>query len=191
MIESLDEPGYRSARGPILRGVPVASTPDPPPRDGATDLQTFAVLLRRMNGEFNRIAQEFAQAQGLHHTDVQALIAILDAGRDGGDTPMTPGVLRSRLRLTSAAMTACLDRLERAGHVRRERSASDRRVVHLHYAEPAKEIARAYFRPLASSTEAARSRFSDDELRVVLRFLDVMNDELHRLRHGSDEEGVR
>ncbi|MFD7512785.1 MarR family winged helix-turn-helix transcriptional regulator [Streptomyces sp. NPDC059853] len=148
-------------------------------------MQTFAVLLRRMNGEFNRIAQEFAQAQGLHLTDVQALIAILDAGWDGGDTPMTPGVLRSRLRLTSAAMTACLDRLERAGHVRRERSVSDRRVVHLHYAEPAKDVARAYFRPLAHSTEAARARFSDDELRVVLRFLDAMNDELHRLHHTA------
>lgn len=51
-------------------------------------MQAFAVLLRRMNAEFNRISHEFAQAQGLHLTDVQALIAILDADTAGG--PMTP-----------------------------------------------------------------------------------------------------
>lgn len=59
-------------------GAPTASLP----ADDPTGLQTFAVLLRRMNAEFNRIAQEFAQEQGLHLTDMQALIAILDADSD-------------------------------------------------------------------------------------------------------------
>ncbi|BFO16728.1 hypothetical protein SHKM778_31160 [Streptomyces sp. KM77-8] len=45
-------------------------------------MQSFAVQLRRMNSEFNRIAQEFAHAQGLHPTDMQALMAILDADAD-------------------------------------------------------------------------------------------------------------
>ncbi|MCF2436360.1 MarR family transcriptional regulator [Streptomyces thinghirensis] len=34
---------------------------------------------------------------------------------------MTPGRLREHLGLTSGAVTACVDRLERAGHVRRVR----------------------------------------------------------------------
>ncbi|MEU6483607.1 MarR family winged helix-turn-helix transcriptional regulator [Streptomyces sp. NPDC046887] len=160
------------------------------PPNGPTDpvgLQGFAVLLRRMNAEFNRIAQEFAQAHGLHLTDVQALIAILDAGaRPGGDGddegPMTPGRLRRRLNLTSGAMTACLDRLERSGHVHRVRASDDRRVVHLHYAEAARELARDYFQPLARSTDAARAHFTRAELLVVVRFLDAMNEELDRLR---------
>ncbi|MGW7358021.1 MarR family winged helix-turn-helix transcriptional regulator [Streptomyces sp. NPDC054802] len=143
-------------------------------------LQEFAVLLRRMNGEFNRIAQEFARAQGLHLTDVQALIAVLDNDEDAG--PMTPGRLRKQLNLTSGAMTACLDRLEKAGHLRRVRAADDRRVVHLYYAEAAKGVARDYFRPLARGTDAARGRFTEEELRVVARFLAEMNGELARLR---------
>ncbi len=49
-----------------------------PPGECPTGLQSFAVQLRRMTGEFNRIVQEFAQAHGLHHTDMLALIAILD-----------------------------------------------------------------------------------------------------------------
>ena len=145
----------------------------------AVDLQSYAVLLRRMNAEFNRLAQRFAQDQDLHPTDVQALIAILDAPPD---TTVTPGHLRERLQLTSGAVTACLDRLERAGHVRRVRDARDRRVVHLRYAGRGRELARAYFRPLAQATDAAMRRFDEAELRVVARFLATMGDELDALR---------
>ncbi|MER6622041.1 MarR family transcriptional regulator [Streptomyces sp. NPDC000931] len=147
-----------------------------------TGLQSFAVLLRRMNNEFNRVAQEFAHAHGLHLTDVQALIAILDADPDGAGEPMTPGRLRRQLNLTSGAVTACVDRLERAGHIHRVRAADDRRVVHLHFAEAARELAREYFRPLARSTDTARGRFTPDELTVIVRFLGEMNRELVLLR---------
>ncbi|MER7486581.1 MarR family transcriptional regulator [Streptomyces sp. NPDC126497] len=156
---------------------------DPMPRlpgNDPTELQSFAVLLRRMNGEFNRVVQEFAHAQGLHLTDVLALIAILDA--DPAEGPMTPGRLRHQLNLTSGAVTACVDRLERAGHIQRVRALDDRRVVYLHYLEAGREVARDCFRPLARGTEAARGRFTGEELAVVARFLTEMNKELALLR---------
>ncbi|MDL5199489.1 helix-turn-helix domain-containing protein [Streptomyces sp. ALI-76-A] len=142
-----------------------------------TDLQSFAVQLRRMNGEINRLVHGFAGEHGLHATDVQALAAILDATE-----PMTPGRLRGHLGLTSGAVTACIDRLERAGHIRRVRESADRRVVHLYYAADARSAARSHFRPLARATDSARSRFTEAELAVALRFLAAMNDELSRLR---------
>ncbi|MEE1926679.1 MarR family winged helix-turn-helix transcriptional regulator [Streptomyces sp. TRM 70351] len=138
-------------------------------------MRVFAVLLRRVNSEFNRIAHDFAQANGLHPTDVQALIAILDAP-DG--QPATPGLLRERLRLTSGAVTACLDRLERAGHVRRVRDAGDRRVVHLRYAGRGRDVAREYFCPLARGTEAALRRFDPADRDAAARFLAALNEEL-------------
>nr|WP_051899971.1 MarR family winged helix-turn-helix transcriptional regulator [Streptomyces aureus] len=142
-----------------------------------TDLHTFAVQLRRMNGEINRLVHGFAGEHGLHATDVLALAAILDAPE-----PLTPGRLREHLGLTSGAVTACLDRLERAGHVRRVRESPDRRVVHLHYVPDAKSAARAHFRPLADVTASVRSGFTEDELSVVLRFLSEMNDQLATVR---------
>lgn len=145
-----------------------------------TDLQAFAVLLRRMNTEFNRYAHDFAHSQNLHPTDVQALVAILDGDGSGG--ALTPGGLREQLNLTSGAVTACLDRLERTGHISRTRDGADGRVVHLHYAPRAMEVARDYFNPLARGTGAARERFDEDELRVVVRFLAAMNAELAALR---------
>ncbi|MET9883726.1 MarR family transcriptional regulator [Streptomyces sp. NPDC006430] len=156
-----------------------------PPQD-PTDLQAFAVLLRRMNNEFNRMAHEFAQAHGLHPTDVQALIALLDNGSDGSGQPMTPGRLGEQLNLTSGAVTACLDRLERAGHVRRTRAPDDRRVVHLQYAPAGREVARDYFMPLARTTDAVRAEFSAGELSVVVRFLTSMNERLTLLRSARD-----
>ncbi|MHC3469950.1 MMPL family transporter [Streptomyces sp. 7R007] len=45
--------------------------------------------------------------------------------------PMTRGRLREHLGLTSGAVTACVDRLERAGHIRPVRESADRRVVAL------------------------------------------------------------
>ncbi|CAL9351107.1 hypothetical protein SUDANB15_00463 [Streptomyces sp. enrichment culture] len=156
-----------------------SSTPPVPlPGDDPTGLQSFAVLLRRMNGEFNRVAREFAQAQGLHPTDVQALVAVLDAGPDGTGELVTPGRLRGQLNLTSGAVTACVDGLERAGHIRRVRAADDRRVVHLCFAEAARGLIGDCFRPLARGTDLARGRFTPEELTVIVRFLAETNREL-------------
>ncbi|QNE79549.1 MarR family transcriptional regulator [Streptomyces finlayi] len=130
-----------------------------------------------MNGEINRLTHAFAAEQGLHATDIQALAAILDA-----ETPLTPGRLRHHLGLTSGAVTACLDRLERAGHIRRARESSDRRVVHLHYLPDARSAARNTFMPLAAATSRTQEQFSGAELTTVLRFLTILNEELDRLR---------
>ncbi|MFF6883210.1 MarR family winged helix-turn-helix transcriptional regulator [Streptomyces sp. NPDC012421] len=140
---------------------------------GDVGLQRFAVALRRTLGEVNRVAHGFAADQRLHPTDVQALSFVLDH-----DGPVTPGLLRTHLGLSSGAVTACLDRLEKAGHIRRTRESADRRVVHVEYADGARAAARDHFRPLAEATERARERFDEAELATVLRFLDALNEEL-------------
>lgn len=148
------------------------------PGDGRdADLLALARSLRRLHGEIGQVVHRFAGERGLHATDVQALAAILDA-----EEPMTPGRLRASLGLTSGAVTACVDRLERAGHIRRVRESADRRVVHLHYVEDAREAARTHFRPLADATLSAMEHFTDGELAVVNRFLAVLNDELAVVR---------
>ncbi|MFD4902173.1 MarR family winged helix-turn-helix transcriptional regulator [Streptomyces sp. NPDC058411] len=144
---------------------------------GVSELQAVAVELRRMNSEVNRLIHAFAHAQGLHATDVHALGAILDA-----ETPLTPGRLREHLGLTSGAVTACLDRLERSGHIRRARESADRRVVHLYYEPAAKAVARSFFMPLAQAAAGACSASEPEELEAALRFLGRMNGELVRMQ---------
>lgn len=65
-----------------------------------------------------------ARSGGLNASDLQAVGLLLSEG------PATPGELASRLGLTAGgAITAMIDRLERAGYVSRTRDAADRRKV--------------------------------------------------------------
>ncbi|GAA5203544.1 MarR family winged helix-turn-helix transcriptional regulator [Microbacterium jejuense] len=65
-----------------------------------------------------------ARSGGLNGSDLQAVGLLLSEG------PATPGELASRVGLTAGgAITAMLDRLERAGYVTRTRDAADRRKV--------------------------------------------------------------
>lgn len=126
-------------------------------------------LLRLYSIEAQRVAHEFAHQQGLHFTDLQALIAVMHAERR--DQPLTPGRLGETLGLSSGATTAVIDRLERAGHLRRTRESADRRVVHLRYGEPGMELAAAFFRPLGTRSHVVMDGFTADELETVRRFL--------------------
>jgi DNA-binding MarR family transcriptional regulator len=151
----------------------------------ASDLQAYAVLLRTLTSEVNRRAHSFAHSHGLHATDVHALAAIMDSTVSEG-RPMTPSRLAERLDLTSGAVTACVDRLERAGHISRTRDSADRRVVHLEYRPAARALARQYFGPLARSTDAAMRRFTPEQLATVADFLRTLNEELAADRVGEE-----
>ncbi|MFE9743139.1 MarR family transcriptional regulator [Streptomyces sp. NPDC006477] len=78
-------------------------------------------LLRAVTVEFGLRQAEFAARNAMHHTDVRALICLLDAARAG--EPATVGLLGARLGLNSAGTTSVIDRLERLGHVARVRDA--------------------------------------------------------------------
>ncbi|MFJ9516920.1 MarR family winged helix-turn-helix transcriptional regulator [Kitasatospora sp. NPDC101801] len=143
------------------------------------DGRAFALLLQGLASEMNLLGHDFASAQGLHSTDVQALLAVLRAADGGG---VTPGKLREQLALTSGAVTAVLDRLERAGHVTRTRDANDRRQVRVQHNPGATRMAGRWFGPVAERTELVRREFSAAELDVVVRFLARMTEELEQLR---------
>ena len=129
-------------------------------------------LLRLYSIEAQRVAHEFAHQQGLHFTDLQALIAVMHAERRG--EPLTPGRLGETLGLSSGATTAVIDRLEREGHLRRTRESADRRVVHLRYGEPGMQLAAAFFRPLGVRSHTVMDGFATEELETVRRFLTGM-----------------
>jgi DNA-binding MarR family transcriptional regulator len=130
-------------------------------------------LLRAVAVALNVSGARFAEASGLHPTDLRAVIGLLDAQRAG--VPATPGWLAASLRLNSASVTALLDRLERLGHVRRERDPADRRRVLLSVTPGARELGWAFFGPLMARMLEAMRGYRDDELALVQRFLSDMS----------------
>jgi len=138
-------------------------------------------LVRRLTVESDQLAHVFAEQQALHSTDFQALIRIMDAERVG--VPLTPGELGTALRLSSGATTAVVDRLERQGHIRRDRDDADRRKVHLRFADRGMTLSLEFFGGLRQTSTALMARFSDDELTTIHRFMAQMSDLLSA--HGD------
>ncbi|WP_092382537.1 MarR family winged helix-turn-helix transcriptional regulator [Micromonospora phaseoli] len=136
--------------------------------------------LRRYCVDAQHVGHAFAGQHGLNATDLQALIAVMDAELHGD--PITPGRLGEHLDLASGSVTALIDRLERAGHLRRDRDPTDRRKVLLRYADRGAELAMGFFRPLGERTDRVMTDFSDEELEVVYRFMTAMGVSLREHR---------
>ncbi|GAB3196724.1 MarR family transcriptional regulator [Geodermatophilus arenarius] len=136
------------------------------------------LLLRRLTVELDAVGQRFADRHGLGRTDVRAVIAIMDAARAG--EPLTAGGLGAAVGLSSASVTALVDRLERAGHVQRVRDPADRRRVVLQMTAPTTAAGAAHFGGLQRELLAALEDFTDAEVAVVRRWLTAMTDVVAR-----------
>jgi DNA-binding transcriptional regulator GbsR (MarR family) len=104
-----------------------------------------------------------AQLMGINRTDARAIDAIHQHGR------VTAGELARELRLSTGAVTAVVDRLERAGYARRVADPDDRRRVLL-------EVTPAVYhgaQELYGSWEDViplYADYTDHDLELILRF---------------------
>jgi DNA-binding MarR family transcriptional regulator len=131
-------------------------------------------LLRAVVVELGLHSARFANQNGMHPTDVRALIALMDAARAGDE--MTTGRLGAGLGLNSAGTTALVDRLERAGHVRRMRGERDRRKVVVEVDETAVELGRSFFGPLIERSVELLREYDERELAAIRSFLGGVRD---------------
>ncbi|WP_350277423.1 MarR family transcriptional regulator [Kribbella sp. HUAS MG21] len=121
------------------------------------DFMTYAVLFQ----------DAVARAAGLTASDLQALGLLINEG------PTSTGTLASRTGISAGGgITQLVDRLESAGFVRRERSATDRRRVLVAPVvdEVQRRVGPLYAR-IASEWETYLSTLSDDDLRVCVDFM--------------------
>ncbi|MGK5169712.1 MarR family winged helix-turn-helix transcriptional regulator [Geodermatophilus sp. CPCC 205761] len=152
--------------------------------DTGSARQSIALLLRRLTVELDAVGQRFAGIHGLGRTDVRALVTIMDAARRG--QALTAGALGQAVELSSASVTALLDRLERVGHVRRVRSSDDRRRVVLEMSDTAMAAGAEFFGGLNRDLVAAMDAYSAEELAVVRRFLEDMTEVITRHARAGD-----
>jgi DNA-binding MarR family transcriptional regulator len=103
---------------------------------------------------------------GIHRTDLSLLDVLQFGGR------MSAGELARRGSLSPAAVTAALDRLERAGYVRRVRDERDRRRVLVEVTDRMLEKADEVYGPLAARSAELLDDFTDDQLRAIVEALE-------------------
>ena len=90
--------------------------------------------------------------------------------RNGWPEAITAGQLAACTALTSGAVTGLLDRLEKAGFVRREHDRADRRKVRVVPVEAAIQRLSTYYAPLAQRTESLWAQYTEEQLRTILEF---------------------
>ena len=136
------------------------------------DRQAALFLLRRLTVEVDTFSRGFAAAHALHPTDVRALVAMLDAAFAG--EPLGPARLAEELGLTSAATTALLDRLERAGHAARRPHPTDRRRTIVEPTDHARQEGRQWFGELNRDMLTALRDVDDADVATFLRVVDAL-----------------
>jgi DNA-binding MarR family transcriptional regulator len=153
--------------GAVDPGAVNPATVDP----GAPDRRRWLIidLLRRYGTDASAVGHAFSAAHGLQVADLQALVAIMSA--EGRGAPLSPKDLRRIIGLSSGGTSYVIDRLEEAGHIVRERSVTDRRVVRLRFTEQGMATGVAFFGPLGARTEEVIDEFTGEELDVIVRFL--------------------
>lgn len=121
--------------------------------------------LRMISTLTREIGKQVGETLGVHVTDIAALEHLLHEG------PARPSQLAERLKVTTAAATQIVDRLERAGHVQRERQADDRRTIFVVPVEASVERAFAQLSPMLEALDGVVSKLPTDERHVIERFL--------------------
>jgi DNA-binding MarR family transcriptional regulator len=133
--------------------------------DRAALLAAVLREVRRMTAQSVLISQAVSERFGLASSDLECLdLALLSGGATAGEFAKATG-------LTTGAITGVIDRLERAGYVRRERDPADRRKVIVR-ARPARtrRIAPVYD-SLQREMTAIWSAYSDEQLALITDFL--------------------
>jgi DNA-binding MarR family transcriptional regulator len=137
------------------------------PKSSKTKKELVADLLRsgrEMSARIILFHQAVASRFGLHPTDYKCLDIA------GHEAAVTAGRLAELTGLTTGAITAALDRLERAGFVRRERGAADRRQVLVHVLPEGRERLAPLFAGLAGAMTALHEQYTPGQLALILNY---------------------
>jgi DNA-binding MarR family transcriptional regulator len=151
-------------------------------------MQELGLEIRRHQNAQDLFDEAACAHLGINRSDGRALDILDQHGR------LTAGQLARESGLSSGAITTLLDRLERAGYVRRVRDDVDRRRVLVEVTDEARRRTWEIWGPIAEQADRDLSRYSDAELAFVRDFLlqgrQLLAEHLERIRAlgGADRD---
>jgi DNA-binding MarR family transcriptional regulator len=131
---------------------------------------------------FDDVASEILS---INRTDMRAMDIVSRRGR------VTAGELAKEAGLTTGGVTAVVDRMERAGLLKRVRDPDDRRRVWLETTPLVLEKTMPIWGPMQELWESWARNLTRAQLEFLLRFLtesnELMEEQIERLRRLRDE----
>ena len=144
-------------------------------------MQVYVPLIQKFAARLVLFHQSVAQKLALNGTDVHSLRLL-------GDGSMSAGALSDEIGLTGAAVTALIDRLEKAGYAKRERG-SDRRRITVHAVPEKLRELDALYAGQGVRMKKLLSKYSASEFKVIADFLEqttvILTEEARKLKGNS------
>jgi DNA-binding MarR family transcriptional regulator len=155
---------------------------EPSPSSDVT-IERFAALGRELSQATVLFHTQIAEHVGLSATDHKCLDLAVQAER-----PLTAGQIAELSNLSTGAVTGVIDRLERAGFVRRVRDPHDRRKVLVEVSKGSLSRYGDVYEGLTAALAKTISDYTEDELKAIERFVTgmiaVLRAEAQRLNGG-------
>lgn len=129
-------------------------------------LEQIGMQVRRMGAQSVLLSQTVAARFGLHQTDLECLDLMIMRGE------ATAGEISRFVGLTSGATTAMIDRLERAGYVKRAADPRDRRRVIVRVQQNVLEPIGRVYEPIRQAMLDLWEKYDDAQLAVIADFLE-------------------
>lgn len=133
-------------------------------KERAALMQELEHAMRRASSQGVIFSQAVAGHAGISSADMECMDFLIMEGR------ITAGRLAELTGLTTGAITGMIDRLEKAGYVRRERDESDRRKVYIATVPASVAKIGKFYEALQRAVWKNWSAYTDEELRLLLRF---------------------
>jgi DNA-binding MarR family transcriptional regulator len=142
-----------------------------------------------VGGQSVLFSQAIADRLEIHPIDLECLGLLADHGS------LTAGRLAELTGLTTGAVTRLIDRLERAGYVRRTADATDRRRVIVELIPERMQLVGPHYEALQLGFETLLSSYTIEQRALILDFLRrseaAMRVELARLREAQSGRAQR
>jgi DNA-binding MarR family transcriptional regulator len=143
----------------------VAQQTGPGPARARQELIEQAGLAARLQqNAYDRFEDAASEYFGVNRTAMRCMDVLERSGR------LSAGEIARETGLTSGAVTALLDRLERVGYVRRLRDTADRRRILVELTDLARAGAAEVYGPLVAAM-SEYAKYSDAELAMITQYL--------------------
>lgn len=136
--------------------------------DPGSTIYDLMLAVRKFTRSTLMLQHAIAQRNGLHVTDAECIDFLLEMG------PSTAGALAKATGLTTGAITNVIDRLERAGFVKRNPDPNDRRKVVVSYVPEKHSGAKVYYEALAGEVQQLFAKYNAAELDFLIRHTEAL-----------------
>lgn len=135
------------------------------PVQAKDQLEPLISLMRGLGTRTVLYQQNVAASLGLYNNDLKSVDILRETG------PITAGELSKITGMATGSITALIDRLEKAGYVRRQNDPGDRRRVIIVPEYEYKEEVAGIYRPLHDTMIELISSYSEEELKVITHYI--------------------